>query len=85
MIAAGALTPGDRLAPERALASEMGVSRNVVREAIRSLVDSNVLETRQGAGVFVRTLDVEELIQPLGPTSSPSRARPFTRWHRHAS
>ena len=43
----------------------MGVSRNVVREAIRSLVDSNVLETRQGAGVFVRTLDVEELIQPL--------------------
>ena len=65
MIAAGALTPGDRLAPERSLASEMGVSRNVVREAIRSLVDSNVLETRQGAGVFVRTLDVEELIQPL--------------------
>ena len=38
----------------------MGVSRNVVREAIRSLVDSDgVLESRQGAGVFVASLHVE--------------------------
>jgi len=65
MIAAGNLTPGDRLPPERELAAEMGVSRNVVREAIRSLVDSNVLESRQGAGVFVASLHVESLIEPL--------------------
>jgi GntR family transcriptional repressor for pyruvate dehydrogenase complex len=65
MIAAGRLAPGDRLAPEREIATEMGVSRNVVREAIRSLVDSNVLETRQGAGVFVASLHVESLIEPL--------------------
>ena len=65
MIAAGNLVPGDRLPPERELASEMGVSRNVVREAIRSLVDSNVLESRQGAGVFVASLHVESLIEPL--------------------
>jgi GntR family transcriptional repressor for pyruvate dehydrogenase complex len=51
--------------PERELAAEMGVSRNVVREAIRSLVDANVLEARQGAGVFVTSLDVESLIEPL--------------------
>jgi GntR family transcriptional repressor for pyruvate dehydrogenase complex len=66
MISAGELGPGDRLAPERELASEMGVSRNVVREAIRSLVDSNVLEARQGAGVFVGSLRMESLVEPLG-------------------
>ena len=66
MIRAGDLAPGDRLAPERELASEMGVSRNVVREAIRSLVDSNVLEARQGAGVFVGSLRMESLVEPLG-------------------
>ncbi len=65
MIASGTLSPGDRLKPERELATEMGVSRNVVREAIRSLVDSNVLEARQGAGVFVASLHVESLIEPL--------------------
>lgn len=65
MIASGQLAPGDRLMPERELAAEMGVSRNVVREAIRSLSDSNVLEARQGAGVFVASLDVETLIEPL--------------------
>lgn len=65
MIAAGKLTPGDRLMPERELASELEVSRNVVREAIRSLVDANVLEARQGAGVFVASLHVESLIEPL--------------------
>jgi len=65
MISAGQLAPGDRLAPERELASEMGVSRNVVREAIRSLVDSNVLEARQGAGVFVGSLRMESLVEPL--------------------
>ncbi|UJA20868.1 FadR family transcriptional regulator [Thermoleophilia bacterium SCSIO 60948] len=65
MIASRQLAPGDRLMPERELAAEMGVSRNVVREAIRSLSDSNVLEARQGAGVFVASLDVETLIEPL--------------------
>ena len=65
MIRAGKLQPGDRLTPERELATEMGVSRNVVREAIRSLVDSNVLEARQGAGVFVGSLNMESLIEPL--------------------
>lgn len=65
MISGGDLRPGDQLAPERELASEMGVSRNVVREAIRSLVDSNILEARQGAGVFVASLRMESLVEPL--------------------
>lgn len=74
MISAGELTPGDRLAPERELAGEMGVSRNVVREALRSLVDANVLQARQGAGVFVASLDMESLMEPLELVLSLERA-----------
>ena len=85
MIAAGQLAPGDRLKPERELASELEVSRNVVREAIRSLVDANVLESRQGAGVFVASLHVESLIEPLGAGAragegDPSLASPRRGW-----
>lgn len=65
MVRAGQLKPGDRLLPERDLAVEMGVSRNVVREALRSLVDANVLVSRQGLGVFVASLDINSLIEPL--------------------
>jgi GntR family transcriptional repressor for pyruvate dehydrogenase complex len=74
MISSGQLTPGDRLAPERELAVEMGVSRNVVREAIRSLVDANVLQARQGAGVFVASLDMASLMEPLELVLSLERA-----------
>lgn len=74
MISAGQLAPGDRLPPERELAMELGVSRNVVREALRSLMDSNILQARQGAGVFVTALDVESLMEPLEFVFSLERA-----------
>ncbi len=74
MISSGQLAPGDRLPAERDLASDLGVSRNVVREALRSLVDANVLQARQGAGVFVASLDVESLIEPLDFVFSLERA-----------
>ena len=47
------LRPGDRLAPERELAVELGVSRPSLREAIRSLVSKGLLTTRHGGGTFV--------------------------------
>jgi GntR family transcriptional repressor for pyruvate dehydrogenase complex len=52
----GALKPGDRLPSERELAEQFGLSRNTVREALRSLEMSGVLEFRKGAtgGAFVR-------------------------------
>lgn len=74
MISSGQLGPGDRLPAERDLASDLGVSRNVVREALRSLMDANVLQARQGAGVFVASLDVESLIEPLDFVFSLERA-----------
>ena len=55
-MASGALKPGLRLPPERALAAQFGVSRNTLREALRSLENSGVLQTRRGAhaGAYLR-------------------------------
>jgi GntR family transcriptional regulator, transcriptional repressor for pyruvate dehydrogenase complex len=49
----GRLKPGDRLPTEQALAEALGVSRNVVREAIARLRSEGVVESRQGVGAFV--------------------------------
>jgi GntR family transcriptional repressor for pyruvate dehydrogenase complex len=65
MILDGRLAPGERLPPERALCEALGVSRPTVREAIRSLQAMYILESRHGAGTFVSSLSVEELLRPL--------------------
>ncbi len=49
--------PGDRLPPERELADAFGVSRTVVREAIKVLEAQGVLATVTGSGVYVRVPD----------------------------
>lgn len=49
----GALKPGDRLQPERELATELGVSRPSLREAIQKLVSKGLLHSRQGGGTYV--------------------------------
>ncbi len=59
------LNPGDMLPTERELAAMMQVSRPSVREAIRGLQILGVLKVRQGAGIFVSSLDASELLGPL--------------------
>ena len=49
-LASGALKPGDHLAPERALAAELGVGRSSVREAVRVLEVLGLLRTQTGSG-----------------------------------
>ncbi len=55
----GNLKPGDKLPSERDLAEKLGVGRPVVREALRALENSGVLEFRKGAsgGAFIRQGD----------------------------
>jgi DNA-binding FadR family transcriptional regulator len=52
------LGPGDRLPSETELASALGGSRLVVREALRSLEALGLVEARAGSGWFVRPFDV---------------------------
>lgn len=59
-IFSGLLKPGDQL-EEADLAKRFGVSRTPIREAIRSMVDTGLLETRPRKGAIVRVLRAKEL------------------------
>lgn len=66
MISSGDLAPGARLPPEAELASELGASRNTVREAVRALVTAHVLDVRRGDGTYVTSLRPELLLEGIG-------------------
>jgi DNA-binding GntR family transcriptional regulator len=53
-IVAGRLRPGARLPSERALAEEFGVSRATIVSALNVLRGEGLIETRRGAGSWVR-------------------------------
>ena len=59
------LAVGTKLPPERELAVSLGVSRTVVREAVRVLAASGLLETSHGIGTTVRAMSREEVVKPL--------------------
>jgi len=56
------LQPGDRLPPERDLATQLGVSRSSLREGMRRLGDLGILDARQGSGTYVAQLDLGDLL-----------------------
>lgn len=66
MILAGELKPGDQLPVEKDLAARLGVSRGSLREGVRALSILGVLDTRQGAGTYVTSLDPSLLLAPMG-------------------
>jgi GntR family transcriptional repressor for pyruvate dehydrogenase complex len=45
--------PGDKLASESELAGEFGVSRTVIREALKLLENQQLVEVRHGSGTYV--------------------------------
>lgn len=53
LIENGMLQLGDKLPTERAISAKLGVSRNFVREAIRSLESLGLVECRQGSGNYL--------------------------------
>lgn len=65
LIQSGELPPGSRLPPEQQLAAELGVGRNIMREAVRALVAARVLEVRRGNGTFVTSLEPRVLLEGI--------------------
>ncbi|GAA0779053.1 FCD domain-containing protein [Roseibium denhamense] len=53
LILKGLLHSGDRLPSERDLAEQLGVSRPVLRDALKTLEDRNLIEARRGGGTYV--------------------------------
>jgi DNA-binding FadR family transcriptional regulator len=53
-VVSGELATGAKLPSERQLAEQFGVSRPVVREALRSLVERRLVDVQPGRGSFVR-------------------------------
>jgi GntR family transcriptional repressor for pyruvate dehydrogenase complex len=53
-IVAGRYAPGERLPSERHLAEELRVSRPIVREALRVLVERNLVDVLPARGAYVR-------------------------------
>lgn len=66
MIQSGELPPGARLPPEQQLASQMGLSRSGVREAVKALESARVLDVRRGDGTYVTSLAPRLLLEGLG-------------------
>ncbi|MGN6374002.1 MAG: FadR/GntR family transcriptional regulator [Sphingomonas sp.] len=61
LINARKLTAGDRLPAEGKLATDFGMSRTVVREALVRLAADGITEARRGAGSFVKRRPSERL------------------------
>ncbi|MDX9667008.1 FadR/GntR family transcriptional regulator [Pseudomonas sp. P5_152] len=64
----GSWTVGQRLPTEPELAAELGISRNTVREAMRVLAFSGLIEIRQGDGSYLRAV-----VDPLDTMKALSR------------
>lgn len=65
MIIDGTLKKGDKLPTERDLAEQLQISRASIREAIRALEVIGLVESKQGAGNFIKESFEESLFQPL--------------------
>ncbi|MER5834660.1 FadR/GntR family transcriptional regulator [Streptomyces sp. NPDC002130] len=73
MIVAGEPAPGSRLPKEKLLASQLGLSRNSLREAVRALAAMRILVARQGDGTYVSSLEPQLLLESLSFASDVSQ------------
>ncbi len=77
-IVGGRLQQGERLPPERELATQFGVSRVTVRDALRALEATGLVEIRVGArgGAFVRAPSGSLVAQAMSDMMLMSAAGP---------
>lgn len=65
LISSGKLRPGEQLPPERVLASELKVSRQSIREALKKAESKGLILVRQGEGTFVLSAASDWMENPL--------------------
>jgi GntR family transcriptional repressor for pyruvate dehydrogenase complex len=61
----GSLAPGDKLPSERALVEKYGLSRPLVREALRGLEERGYIQVLPARGSFVRGPNASDASRPL--------------------
>ena len=71
LIDRGEYAAGARLAPERDLAKQLGVSRPSVREALIALEEEGYVDVRVGSGVYVKADRLGAHPDTLPPDSGP--------------
>jgi len=74
-IAENQLKPGDRFLNEKEIIELVGVSRTVVREALKALEAVGVLQIKPGNGIFVHESSVHHLVQQFSFRWSRDRSR----------
>lgn len=74
MIVEGEIAAGQTLPPERELARQFAVSSTVIREALRTLGTSGLIEIRHGVGSFVTTPDHWRTAEPIAMLIRGGRA-----------
>ena len=80
LIASGSLEPGQRLGSERELASDLGVSRSTLRQALVVLEQSGVVRRvpGRGGGTFVSRAKIERDLSSVVGVPALLRAQGFT-------
>lgn len=59
------LSVGEKLPSERELGEQFGVSRTVIREAVRALAAKGVIEVRSGSGLRVATVSANAVAESM--------------------
>lgn len=75
------LRPGSSLPSERELGEQYGVSRTVVREAVRALSAKGVVVSRAGRGLMVAAVGAEEVSASLQLYLHGREEMPYTQVH----
>jgi GntR family transcriptional repressor for pyruvate dehydrogenase complex len=77
-ISSGDYPPGQLLPSERALSEEYGLSRSMVREALRTLAERRLIEVRPGRGSQVRQTTVADAVERMIEIFDHSHVTPRT-------
>ncbi|MDR2070945.1 MAG: FadR family transcriptional regulator [Treponema sp.] len=65
LIKSSSIQVGEKLPSERRLCELIGVSRPILREALKALQVMNIIDIRQGAGAYLKSLEPEDVVEHL--------------------